>query len=89
MVLFYSTDIILKEKGCPSKFIKNLAKVPKHKEIKEKKRFTGVTVFESVSLRHTFVKNVIKHSTINKDLYYLIPAEIPETKLEQFIHLKR
>ena len=36
---------ILKEKGFPLKFIKNLAKIPKkNKEIKEKKKFTGVTV---------------------------------------------
>ena len=67
---------ILKEKGFPSKFIKNLVKIPKDKEIKERKKFTGVTVFDSVSMRHKFVKNVINHSTINKKLYYL-PAEIP------------
>ena len=72
---------IPKEKGFPLKFIKSLAKIPKNKEIKEKRRFTGVTVFDSVSMRHKFVKNVINHSTINKELYYL-PVEIPGTKLE-------
>ena len=75
---------ILKQKGFPLNFIKKLAKTPKDKEIKEKKRFTGVTVFDSISMRHKFVKNVIKNSTINKEVYYL-PTEIPGTKLEQFI----
>ena len=75
---------ILKEKGFPLKFIKKLAKKPKNKEIKEKKKFTGVTIFDNVSMRHKFVKNVLNNSTLNKDQYYL-PAEIPGTKLEQFI----
>ena len=75
---------ILKEKGFHLKFIKSLAKIPKHKEIKEKKRFIEVTDFDSVSMRNKFVKNVMNHFTINKELYYL-PAEIPGTNLEQFI----
>ena len=74
---------ILKEKGFPRQFIKKLAKTPNNKEIKEKKKFSGVTVFDSVSLRHKFVKNVINHSTIN--IPYYLPTEIPGTKLEQFI----
>ena len=41
-------------------------------------------MFDNVSKRHVFVKNVFKNSKLDKDIYYL-PAEIPGRKLEQFI----
>ena len=41
-------------------------------------------MFDNVSKRHVFVKNVFKNSKLDKDIYYF-PAEIPGRKLEQFI----
>ena len=76
---------ILQEKGFPENEIRKIRKVSKKRpEKQEKKKYIGTTVFDNVSKRHVFVKNVFKNSKLDKDTYYL-PAEIPGRKLEQFI----
>ena len=74
---------ILREKGFPDQFIKELANTSK-KEKRESKRYTGVTVFDEISKRHIFVKKVFSKSIIDKDKFHL-PADIPGKKLEQYI----
>ena len=77
--------LILREKGFPEQEIRKMIKLSKRKpEHKEKRKYTGTTVFDNISKRHVFVKNVFKNSKLDKDKYYL-PAEIPGRKLEQFI----
>ena len=38
--------------------------------------YTGVTVFDEISKRHLFVKNVFSKSILNKDKFHL-PTDIP------------
>ena len=74
---------ILQEKGFPENEIRKIRKVSKKQpEKQEKKKYIGTTVFDNVSKRHVFVKNVFKNSKLDKDIY---SAEIPGRKLEQFI----
>jgi len=69
--------MILREKGFPKKFIKDLENTKSDNNKDEKtKRFIGTTVFNNVSKRHMFVRNVFKKSLINKETYYL-PANVP------------
>ena len=48
------------------------------------KKFLGKTVFDNVSLRHSFISRVFKSSTLDKNIYYL-PMPVPGPKLEQYI----
>ena len=41
--------------------------------------YTGVTVFDEISKRHLFVKNVFSKSILNKDKFHL-PTDIPGKK---------
>ena len=48
------------------------------------KKFLGTTIFDKISLRHTYVKKVIKRSSLDLSYYYT-PMDIPGPKLEQFV----
>ena len=48
------------------------------------KKFLGTTIFDRISLRHLYVKKVIKHSGIDLDSFY-IPMDVPGPKLDQDI----
>ena len=77
--------MILKEKGFPTNLIKKLENQQYEKTKGENpKKFLGITVFDNVSKRHNFVRNVFKHSILDKEKYYL-PADVPGRKFEQYI----
>ena len=48
------------------------------------KKFLGKTVFDKVSLRHTFISRVFKNSSLDKNVFHL-PMSVPGSKLEQYI----
>ena len=76
---------LLRKKGFPNRFIQNIKSKNKGKDQgKEKKKFTGITVYNNISQRHIFVKNVVKNSILDKETHYL-PAEVPGKKIEQFV----
>ena len=78
-------NLILRKKGFPKNLIKELENTQSIRPKNEKtKKFLGVTVFDNVSKRHNFIKNVLKKSVIDKEKYYL-PTDVPGKKLEQFI----
>ena len=77
--------MILKEKGFPRNLIKKLENHQyENTKSENAKKFLGITVFDNVSKRHKFVRNVFKHSLIDKEKYYL-PADVPGRKFEQYI----
>ena len=47
--------------------IENLKNKKIKKDPKEKKKFSGVTIFDSVSKRHSYVKKVISDSELDKE----------------------
>ena len=78
-------ESLLRKKGFPIRFIQDLKLTMKRTEDgKEKKKFTGTTVYDKVSQRHIFVKNVVKNSSLDKNTHYQ-PAEVPGKKIEQFV----
>ena len=61
-------NLILRKKGFPKNLIKELENTQSIRPKNEKtKKFLGVTVFDNVSKRHNFVKNVLKKSVIDKE----------------------
>ena len=77
--------MILKEKGSPDKLIKDLENTKSvNTKMKKTKKFLGTTVFDNVSKRHKFVRNVFKQYIIDKEKFYL-PEDVPGKKLKQYI----
>ena len=63
---------ILKEKGFPPGLIKQLENSDKKTTKDTKvKRFIGTTVFDKVSNRHVYVKQIFSKSLLNKETHYL------------------
>ena len=78
-------QILLEEKGFSKTSIQEMKiKEKPDSQETERKKFTGLTVYDKVSNRHKFVKNVIKNSNLDTSKYYL-PADIPGKKIEQFV----
>jgi len=75
---------ILKEKGFPQELIKELENPDKKTTDTKVKRFIGTTVFDKVSNRHIYIKQIFRKSILNKDTHYL-PTDVPGKKLEQYI----
>ena len=76
---------ILKNKGFPNSMIKRMQSV-KNTKLKPilAKKFLGKTVFDKVSLRHSFVTKVFLDSSLNRELFFL-PMSVPGPKIEQFL----
>ena len=76
---------ILKNKGFPNSMIKRMQSV-KNTKLKPilAKTFLGKTVFDKVSLRHSFVTKVFLDSSLNRELLFL-PMSVPGPKIEQFL----
>ena len=78
-------ESLLRKKGFPIRFIQDIKFKNKGADQgKEKKKFRGITVYNNVSQRHIFVKNVVKNSFLDKKTHYLT-AEVPGKKIEQFV----
>ena len=76
---------LLEEKGFSKTLIQEMkTKENPYNQETERENFTGLTVYDKVSNRHKFVKNVIKNSNLDTSKYYL-PADIPGKKIEQFV----
>ena len=76
---------ILTEKGFPPGIIRELENLETNPSKDNKgKKFTGTTVYNEVSKRHSFIKQIFNKSKLNKETYYL-PTDIPDQKLEQYI----
>ena len=75
---------ILKEKGFPQELINKLEKPERKTTDTKVKKFIGTTVFDKVSNRHIYVKQIFRKSILNKDTHYL-PTDVPGKKLEQYI----
>ena len=63
---------ILREKGFPTKIIIELENAENNQAKDSKvKRFIGTTVWDKVSKRHSFIKQIFNKFILNKETYYL------------------
>ena len=76
---------ILKLKKFPDTMIHQMKYTTlKPKSLSVNKRFLGTTIYDKVSLRHSFVSQFVKNSSIDKNIYFL-PMPVPGPKLEQYV----
>ena len=80
---------ILNEKAFPDNLIHELEQHKNTIEKEKPKKFIGTTIFDHISKRHNFVKQIFKKSIIDKNQFYL-PTDTPGKKLEQhFFTIKK
>ena len=78
------TKTILIAKGYPRHYIKRLRSYEHRASVVPKKKFLGKTIHDGISKRHVFVKNVVKHSSVDLDKFYS-SVDVPGKKLEKFV----
>ena len=82
---FKVVTTILKLKGFSKSKIRRMSTQHRQPRLcSHAKKFLGTTTFDKISLRHHYVKKVVKHSGIDLNSFY-IPMEVPGPKLEQYI----
>ena len=76
---------ILKLKGFSNSNIKKMRIFrPCQRNDSPVKKFLGTTFFDRISLRHHYLKKVIKKSSLDLSCYYA-PMDVPGPKLDQFV----
>ena len=82
---FKVVTAILKLKGFSKSKIRRMSNQHRQPRLcSHAKKFLGTTTLNKISLRHHYVKKVVKHSGIDLNSFY-IPMEVPGPKLEQYI----